>query len=84
MSSCQCEDAYLCGYILSFTYEGHCSTFRIDLQMISLDDYDVMINRGGAKIELALVKRWLKKGLKLANQRLLEDTSDCVKELPHV
>lgn len=37
------------------------------------------------KIELALVKRWLKKGLKPANQRLLlQDTSDCVKELPHV
>ncbi|KAL7590545.1 hypothetical protein Lser_V15G36821 [Lactuca serriola] len=36
------------------------------------------------KIELALVKRWLRKGLKPANQRLLSDASDCVKELPPV
>lgn len=36
------------------------------------------------KIELALVNRWLKKGLKPANERLLSDASDCVKELPPV
>ncbi|KAK9059929.1 hypothetical protein SSX86_020633 [Deinandra increscens subsp. villosa] len=32
------------------------------------------------KIELALVNRWSKKGLKPANERLLTDTLDCVKE----
>ncbi|KAJ9554015.1 hypothetical protein OSB04_018060 [Centaurea solstitialis] len=36
------------------------------------------------KIELALVNRWSKKGLKPANERLLSDVSDCVKELPPV
>ncbi|PWA71387.1 haloacid dehalogenase (HAD) superfamily protein [Artemisia annua] len=34
------------------------------------------------KIELALVNSWSKKGLKPANQRLLPDALDCVKELP--
>nr|GEY24236.1 haloacid dehalogenase (HAD) superfamily protein [Tanacetum cinerariifolium] len=34
------------------------------------------------RIELALVNRWSKKGLKPANQRLLLDALDCVKELP--
>ncbi|GJY82824.1 ATP synthase subunit beta [Tanacetum coccineum] len=34
------------------------------------------------RIELALVNRWSKKGLKPANQRLLPDALDCVKELP--
>nr|XP_043638005.1 phosphatidylglycerophosphate phosphatase 1, chloroplastic/mitochondrial [Erigeron canadensis] len=34
------------------------------------------------RIELALVNRWLRKGLKPANQRLSSDPSDCVKELP--
>ncbi|KAI3696109.1 hypothetical protein L1987_79118 [Smallanthus sonchifolius] len=36
------------------------------------------------KIKLALVNRWLKKGLKPANERLLTDTLDCVKEPPSV
>ncbi|KAI7754639.1 hypothetical protein M8C21_021507 [Ambrosia artemisiifolia] len=36
------------------------------------------------KIELALVNRWLKKGIKPANERLLSDALDCVKEPPSV
>ncbi|KAF5777594.1 putative phosphatidylglycerophosphatase [Helianthus annuus] len=36
------------------------------------------------KIELALVNRWLKKGLKPANEKLLSDALDCVKEPPSV
>ncbi|XP_076917939.1 phosphatidylglycerophosphate phosphatase 1, chloroplastic/mitochondrial-like [Bidens hawaiensis] len=36
------------------------------------------------KIELALMKRWSKKGLKPVNERLLSDALDCVKETPFV